>query len=522
MPDRSDQSAREYRFGQCRINLDSREVWCGDELVAIEPKAYDLLVYLIANRDRAVGKDELQDEIWAGTIVTEAALTRCVMKARRAIGDDRAEAITTVRGHGYRFTADVDERQSGGESSAVPSSHDKPSLVVLPFVNISKDPEQEYFSDGITEDIITELSRFRSLFVIARPTAFSYKGHAIGASDVARDLGVTYVVDGSVQRSGDRIRLNVRLVDASSESQTWAERYDREVEDVFLLQDELAATIAATVGGRVEVTRARQRIDRARFDCYDCVLRAQALYYDFRKEANAEARTILEGALEIDPENARALAILAAVHSMDSWTYWAEDSEESQRLSYEFGKRSIALDDTDSLAQALFAEILHDIGEVELADVHFRRAIALNPNDIAAHALYASKLSATNRTHEALEHLAIAERLDPFGLFWIPLIKGSVMYVARRYDEALAALKSMTSPPVEASLVMLATLGRLGRRIEATLVRQNMLQAAEKEMPNYPGPGLEDWREIIIRMRGNPDDAEIDHVMESLRLAGWA
>ena len=154
---------------------------------------------------------------------------------------------------------------------------------MLPFVNISKDPEQEYFSDGITEDIITELSRFRSLFVIARPTAFSYKGRAISASEVARDLGVTYVVDGSVQRSGDRIRLNVRLVDASSESQTWAECYDREVEDVFLLQDELAATIAATVGGRVEVTRARQRIDRARFDCYDCVLRAQALYYDFRK-----------------------------------------------------------------------------------------------------------------------------------------------------------------------------------------------------------------------------------------------
>ena len=153
--------------------------------------------------------------------------------------------------------------------------------------------------------------------------------------------------------------------------------------------------------------------------------------------------------------------------------------------------------------------------------MHFGRAIALNPNDIAAHALYASKLSATNRIDEALDHLAIAERLDPFGLFWIPLIKGSVMYVARRYEEALAALKSMTSPPVEASLVMLATLGRLGRRIEATLVRQQMLEAAEQEMPNYPGPGLEDWRHIIVRMRGNPEKVEIEHVMESLRLAGW-
>ena len=492
-----------------------------DRAIALETAAY--LIDKDKPSSQYVDKNELQDKIWAGTIVTEAALTRCIMKVRRAIGDDpaAAKAVATVRGHGYRFIAAVDERIDDDSTADSPAAHDRPSLVVLPFVNISNDPDQQYFADGITEDIITELSRFRSLFVIARPTAFYYKGRAVKASEVARELGVAYVVDGSVRRGGDRIRLNVRLVDAGTDTQLWADRYDREVEDVFVVQDQLAATIAATVGGRVEVTRGRRRVDRAAFESYDCLLRAQALYYDFRKEANAEARVILERAIEIDPRNARALAILAAVHSMDSWSYWAGDSQESQRLSYEIGRKSIELDDSDSLAHALFAEILHDIGQPELADAHFRRAIVLNPNDIAARALYASKLAATGRVDEALQHLAMAERLDPFGLFWIPLIKGSVMFVARRYEEALAALYSMTSPPVEASLITLATLGRLGRRIEATLVLKKMLAAAEKEMPNYPGPGLDDWREIIIRMRGNPDEAELEHVMESLRLAGW-
>jgi TolB-like protein len=510
---------REYGFGDCRVDIRSREIRRDGKLVAVEPKAFDLLLYLIAHRDRVVGKDELQQQIWPGVIVTEAALTRCVMKARRAIGDD---PIATVHGRGYRFKAEVRELVAGSTPTAVATSGARPSLVVLPFVNISNDPQQEYFSDGITEDIITELSRFRSLFVIARPSAFSYKGRSIKACDIAHELGVAYVVDGSLRRDGDRIRLSVRLVDGESDSQIWAERYDREIEDVFLVQEELAATIAATVGGRVEATRGRRRIGRAEFESYDCLLHAQALYYDFRKDANLEAKSLLERAIEIDPGNARALALLAAVHSMDSWSYWSEDSAESQRQSYELGKRSIELDDTDSLAHALFAEILHDCGEHDLADRHFRRAIEINPNDIAARALFASKLAATGHVDEALEHLAVARRLDPFGLFWIPLIAGSVMYAARRYEESLEALRSMMSPPIEARLIMVAVLARLGRRDEAVPVLESIFRSAETEMPHDPGRRLEDWIPIVRRMRGDPPPRELEHFLESLRMAGWA
>ena len=258
--DQGEGAATAYRFRDCEVDFELREIRRADRVVAVEPKVFDLLVYMIKQRDRAVSKDELQDEIWRGVIVTEAALTRCVMKARRAIGDDvnGQEAIKTVRGHGYRFSTSVEVERRGGKAAAL-TLPDKPSVVVLPFTNLSDDPEQEYFSDGITEDIITELSRFRSLFVIARHSSFSFKGKNLKTSEIASELGVAFVVDGSIQRSGNRVRINVRLVEAENDSQLWSERYDREIEDILLVQEEVASTVSATIGGRVEATRGRNR-----------------------------------------------------------------------------------------------------------------------------------------------------------------------------------------------------------------------------------------------------------------------
>jgi TolB-like protein len=509
----------EYRFDQRRVVGPLREVWFAEQRVAIEPKAFDLLIYLIRNRHRAVSKDELQDNIWPGVIITDAALTRCVMKARRASGGD---AIATVRGHGYRFAVEVEEiatadlKQTG--KFALP---DKPSLAVLPFVNLSSDREQEYFSDGITEDIITELSRFRSLFVIGRQSAFTYKGRSVTTRQIGSELGVAYVVDGSIRRSRDRVRVNVRLVDASQDTQLWAERFDRDIEDILLVQEEVARTVAATIGGRVEATRGRQRLDKMALESYDRLLKAQALYYDYDKSSNAKARDLLEAAVQFNPDNARALALLAAVHSMDSWSYWTPDSEKSKQLSLEFGRRSISLDDTDSLAHALFAEILYDCDQGELAEHHFSRAITLNPNDIAAHALYASKLRATGRVDQAIAHIAIAKRLDPFGLLWIALIEGYVLFAARRIEDSIAAFSAMTSPPNEARFLMTAAYARLGRKDDALRSRDEFLESARREMPNYPGDALDSWTPIFSRMLGNVIDEELEYVLESLRLAGW-
>lgn len=514
----------EYRFGSCRLLVPSRELYRDGSLIAVEPKVFDLLVFLIANRDRAIDKNELQDEVWSGTVVTETSVTRCVMKARRAIRPVRGEVelITTVRGHGYRFTGEVKEL-SPDSSRQGPARNlpDKPSLVVLPFANLSSDPEQEYFSDGITEDIITELSRFRSLFVIGRQSAFTFKGHNLTTRQIAGDLGVAYVVDGSLRRSGQRIRITARLVDAANDSQLWAERYDRDIEDVLLVQEEVATTVAATVGGRVEATRGRTRIDAERLKSYDCLLKAQALYYEFAKDANLKARDLLEQAVNIDPDNARALAILAAVHSMDSWSFWSENIKRSQQLSLQMGRRSIELDDTDSLAQALFAEILWDCDQTDLSEHHFKRALRLNPNDVAAHALYASKLRSAGRLDEAFEHIKIARRLDPFSLNWIPLIEGAIWLAAKRYDHASDAILSMINPPNEARLTLMAALGRLGRKDRAYAVRTDLLNAARRDMPDFPGERLVDWVPVFKRMLVLNDPAELDQFLDSLRLAGW-
>ena len=513
---------REYRFGDCRIDMQAREIRLVDDPVSVEPKVFDLLAYLIENRDRAVDKNELQDEIWVGTVVTEAALTRCVMKARRAIGDqpDTQGAIKTVRGHGYRFAIDAQEIRQAEPAAAGLQLPDKPSVAVLPFANLSDDPQQQYFSDGITEDIITELSRFRSLFVIARHSSFSFRGEARKTRDIAAELGVQYIVDGSVQRAANRLRINVRLVEAASDSQLWSERYDREIEDILVVQDEVAATVAATIGGRVEARRSRKRVDAAGLESYDYVLRAQSLYYMADKSANEEAMQLLEKAVEVDADNARAIILLAACHSMASWSFWAEDNEGARRLSLELGHQSLELDDTDSLAHALFGEILFDCEQRELAEFHFLRALSLNPNDIAARALYASKLSAMGRHDDAVKQLHIAERLDPFGLHWIPWIKCGVMFSARRYEDAVAAFETMSRPPNEARYLAAAAYARLGRLQDASRALRAFLDCARNEMPNFPGERARDLRPIFDRMLDFDSADDLDHLMESLHIAG--
>ena len=520
--DRPISGVREYRFGDCSVDMQAREVRRANEPSATEPKVFDLLAYLIQNRDRAVDKNELQDEIWTGTIVTEAALTRCVMKARRAIGDDpdNQEAIKTVRGYGYRFAIDVEEIRQPSATASGKQLPDKPSVAVLPFVNLNSDSKQEYFSDGITEDIITELSRFRSIFVIARHSSFSFRGQSKKTQEIAAELGVQFVVDGSVQRAANRLRINVRLVEAATDSQLWAERFDREIEDILVVQDEVAATVAATIGGRVEARRSRKRIDSAGLESYDYVLRAQSLYYKVDKEANEEAMALLEKAVEIDGENARALILLAACHSMASWSFWAEDNDGARRLSLELGQQSIELDDTDSLAHALFAEILFDCEQRELSEFHFLRALSLNPNDIAARALYGSKLSAMGRRTEAIEQLRIAERLDPFGLHWIPWIKCTVMFMARRYNEAIAAFETMSRPPNEARYIAAAAYARVGRLEEAAAQLRLFLDCARQEMPDFPGEYVRDWKPVISRMQDFENTEDLDHLMESLHIAG--
>ena len=400
---------------------------------------------------------------------------------------------------------------------------DKPSIAVLPFANMSGDPEQEYFSDGITEDIITELSRFRSLFVIARNSSFTYKGRAAKVQDIGRRLGVQYVVEGSVRRAGERVRVTTQLIETASGNHVWAERFDRNIRDIFAVQDEITRTVAATIGGRVEA-EGRQRAERAHpnsLKAYDYVLRAQAFYNQVSKQAHSEALPLLERAIEIDPRNARAHMLLGAIHDMEYWTGWTADSSHSLKLALRHGRTAVLLDDTDSLAHAHLGEaLLHYLRHSE-AESHFERALALNPNDIAARALYASFLTAIGRPDQSLKQLETARHLDPFGLNWIPWIRAEALFALHRYDEAGAALQQVDAPINNARGLLVACLAQAGHLDEARATLKEFLAVAKREMAVFP-ERLEDWETFWRRESSSHGADYIENFLEGLRKAGLA
>jgi TolB-like protein len=302
-------------FENYALDIDRRELRHGAVTVPVEPQVFDLLAYLIKNRERVATEDDLIAAIWGGRIVSESTLTTRINAARSAIGDNGAEQrlIKTLARKGLRFVGAVQEETkpemltevgAGDAAAQQPkpelSLPDKPSIAVLPFANLSGDPQQDYFSDGITEDIITELSRFSELLVIARNSSFQYKGKAVDIRQVGRELGVRYVLEGSVRRSGERIRFMAQLIDAMTGTHRWAERYDRELREVFALQDEVARTIVVILVAHVNRAETERALLKppAAWEAYEYYLRgaeAYSLHSTRRTTASlrpAPARTI--------------------------------------------------------------------------------------------------------------------------------------------------------------------------------------------------------------------------------------
>ena len=254
-----------FQFGEYMLDIAQGCLRIADREVDLRPKSFEVLRCLVENAGRLVTKDELIKTVWPNVIVTDELLARCISEVRQAIADSDQKIIKTVPRRGYRFSCPVSQTSENIDAALVaaagaltegsfePRTTGRPSIAVLPFANLSGDPQQEYFSDGITEDIITELSRFSELAVIARNSTFQYKGRTIDVRDVKRQLGVRYVLEGAIRRAGDRIRVNAKLIDAASGAHLWAERYDREVSDVFAVQDEVTRAIVTVLAGYVNM-----------------------------------------------------------------------------------------------------------------------------------------------------------------------------------------------------------------------------------------------------------------------------
>ncbi len=325
---------------------------------------------------------------------------------------------------------------------------DIPSIAVLPFANLSGDAEQEFFADGITEDILTELSRFRDLFVISRTSAFTYKGKNLTVQEVARELGVQYVVEGSVRKAGNRVRITAQLIDAETDRHIWAERYDRDLEDIFAIQDEITQTISATLPGRVEASR-RERAQNKPTDsmaAYELVLGGKLLHHRSNRDRNPEALEMVDRAIAIDPKYAHAHAWKACILGQ-AWSYgWMEDADATfEEINREL-QIALTLDENDSDVHRILAAVHLTRHEFDKAAFHQDRALALNPNDDLIVVQKGEILTWMGEPEDGISWIEKAIRLNPYHpeRFWGHL--GRAYFGARRYPEAIAAFQKIAAP----------------------------------------------------------------------------
>jgi adenylate cyclase len=385
----------------------------------------------------------------------------------------------------FRIRLDPDSRVAPDQArnAAAPTVARKPSIAVLPLVNMSGDPEQEFFADGLTEDIITELSRFHDLLVISRNSTFVYKGKAVKVQEVAKEFAVDYVLEGSVRKAGDRIRVTVQLIDAEADRHVWAERYDRELADIFAIQDEMTRAIVATLPGRVEAA-AHDRVKRKPTDnmaAYECVLAAKVLHHRSTREDNAEAQRLLERAIALDPNYAHAHAWRACVLGQ-TWVYsWCADRDATfEQVAVEL-EIALKLDDNDSDVHRILAALNLNREDHDKAAYHQERALALNPNYDLVVVQQGELLTWLGRPEEGIDWIKKAMRLNPYHpeRFWSHL--GRACYCAEKYAEAAEAFSRITRPDHTHHAFLAATFAQMGNAVAAAAHAAEVL----KREPNF-------------------------------------
>jgi len=410
-----------YLFNDFTLDPDRRELRRGDVAVAVEPQVFDLLEFLIHNRDRVVSRDDVLEAVWHGRIVSDATLSSRISAARSAIGDTGEEQrlIRTIARKGLRFVGEVREESSTIESAAarplVPAPAG-PAIAVLPFTNMSGDAEQDYFADGMVEDIITALSRCSGIIVIARNSSFTYKGRAVDVREVGRELGVAYVLEGSVRRAGSRLRITGQLIDAATGGHLWAERFDGEASEVFALQDDITERVVAAIEPTLELAESERRraMPQSELDAYDLLLRASSLRDVFTAESLKGAIVCLEQALAIDPNYAPAMAAVAYCHALRHFQGWlaADDDYRGKAVALAWRATELAPNDAQVLWMAAFA-IWNMADEIAPARELFRRSLAINPNSAMALVLAGWIEAMAGNQAVGREMITRAQRLNP-------------------------------------------------------------------------------------------------------------
>jgi TolB-like protein/DNA-binding winged helix-turn-helix (wHTH) protein/tetratricopeptide (TPR) repeat protein len=529
-----------YGFDDFVIDPDRYELSRNGVVQRVEPLVFDLILFLARNPGRIVGRDEIINRVWQGRVVSEATISSCIKSARRALGDsgDNPSYIRTVRGRGFEFTgqittadsvlseavtADPSGAREGADRVIMPAETLPPAdcerghravaaatpvLAVLPFVNQSAEVD-EYFADGLTEDIITNLSRFRDLRTIAGAVTLQFKRRTINLPELCGQLNAGYVVQGSVRRAAGRVRISVQLIEGASGVQLWGERFDREMGDIFELQDEVTRMIAATLGVKMQDMALQRALTKSpqELDGYDCLLRARRYTWVLSAEMHAEARDLLEKAVELDPLSADAHALLANV-------YLGEHRFEMNPRPNPIGRALVhalaatRLDPQNAYARCWLAIVHFFRFENDKFEAESQLALSLNPNDPETLADVGHYLAFMGEFERGAELSRRAQQLNPLHPGWYHFSVARLHYDQKAYEKTIADIQLVGLPNFYwTHLIAAAAQGQLGHRdAGASLARIFEIK------PNFSA------RAELRKWNAAPHDLE--HIMQGLRKAG--
>ena len=472
-----------YQFGKFEIDTRNYQLRHDGTTVELEPKVFDLLNYLVANREKLVTRDELFENIWSGQIVSDTSLSNQIKAARKAIGDDgkNQSIIKTAHGRGYQFIAETSEieiqdnsvQQGHRQVASQKHSDSRPSIAVLPFTNLNGDPEHEYISDGITEDILIGLCRFQNLLVISRCSVFLFKGKAVDPIVIAGKLGAEYLLEGSVRIAKDRVRITTQLVDGATGNDIWAETYDRVLDDVFSVQDDVTQNIVRALAIRL-TPRDQQRLVHPmsnNIEAYDVFLRGQQHSSRRTREANEMAKAAFKRAIELDPGYARAYGALGVALMRDVRNAWTDlNPVEVRARARELVNKAVALNQTSPQVYWAQGYVYLLLGKYQEAADAARRSTEIAPNYADGHGLFSLIQNVLGHFEEAIEHIQIAMDLNPYYSYEYDGNLGRAYFALHRYDQAVTAFLEALEKNENAQdprLFLAASYVRLGRLDDA-------------------------------------------------------
>lgn len=473
------------RFEDFELDTALFELRKAGNRVPVEPQVFDLLLFLVRNHSRTVTREEIFAAIWGNRIVSDAALSSQIKAARRALGDDGVaqRMIATVHGRGFRFVAPVAEAAPPPPAvrHEVPATADaldriarRPSVAVLPFVNLNRDPDEDFFADGISEDIITALAKNRWLTVIARNPSFGFRNSSDGIRMIGEKLDADYIVTGSVRKAGNRFRITVQVVEAATELSVWSERFDRDMVDIFDLQDEISALVAARIEAELGLSEQRkaERRPRKNLGAWDLYQLGVAEFYKFTPEANFRCQELLHQSIALDPDFASAHARLAYAIVLSMVYFDVMPAQALMDDALTEAKRAIELDDQDANCYFTIGRVHLARCEYDLAIEALRYAIELNPSLAVTYCGLGDSLAYEGRLDEAIEQFEIAVRLSPHDPFrWAFYSYRALAHLFRgEYDEAASwARRAVQIPNAQywARAHLVAALGQIGDREQA-------------------------------------------------------